>query len=1393
MSLFVDQKLDYPHQVSGFPVGLSWHSSLNTIASISYNDNLQTGSVLVFTENGAVVALSKPRNRNSFPECLAWHPTKNWLVVGWKDGMVSQYDFENEGAHEHLVSNSAVTTVLWNASGNFCVAVNKNNRIFGWMAGSNGLFLPKPSYTADSPQSISCIVFMERLLTYSRSRKSFDNTVGSLGMQTSSNLDVLVGGNQGGLYSVTDWPTVTEVIQLGDAVISMKCFEVVGSRSRTAVVITAANRVIRYSISSTFALEEKLTISLTGKSPLSSVCWLGIDLLAVASVEDVINIWDVSKGESFQLATTQLCKSDTTELVRSVAYNSFSGTLAGATNIGSVLFWQMHPNAPDNQTFRYGFFPLGYLKLTAEVRTFTSSAGTSAFAAISAKHAYILQQRPLAYSFLYPFVAVQSAADAFFLANTTSQRAANEKVTFAVDGLIVGEKTVVVWGESKAILYQISSETEEQGFKLTEMGSFEKKYLAMAVHGSNAVAITSDTLSILSMQGITKFELRVQSVEGDLQLLSVRNSMCAVATSGGYLKLWNLSKVDTKHWTKSKLIRDSVPLFGEFSMININSDASFVGFLVQKLDKMRDTCVYLWNTERNVVLHYECSPSIDPAEKSVTSKISLCTINNARPLSIEWQGDDPRMLCACMESKDIKSGNEKIHTVIATFFSTSEKGLLLNSIMTLEDPGQVLMLGCQIPFVYLYTNPTTDPGKLAITRRFLPDYSGFQPENVDDLKIVLDFSYYSCLGKISEALSAAKSVKNVMVWHHLARLCVRLGKLDYAKVCLGKLGRVDLLEDLRHFAKDNADPDLQLGRLALMLQLPEEAETMFQRKGRPDLIQQYRLASGDWSKVMDNLSLSTIDRLRRRAVLHNMARDDVQFGEVDAAITRLVEANCEAFDVPRLMLRMKPNDLENYIEKQPNRKIITWYAQLLESQNQPVDAMEYCRKAGDIKSIVRMLTQTDQIDAAIDLVRSSKNSAGAFQLAHTLEVEDEVDPQLIIEMYLLSEAYSSAIRICMQYELDDQIMPIALKGDKPGMVVAAKYLERRGYTDKAISLYHKAGYLSQASDLAFEQGYYTNIETISEDITEHTDPKLIERCVEYFAGNNQVDRAVQVLLRARKVNEAVDLSIRYQMTFDERFISTILEHIAESKMDASQRVVVTEKLAGKCLEQGLYHDAARMLIEIGRPEAAMNAIAKTGDTDAITRYIRIIRDPTALTVAGNNLQAHPWHQKREIFDAIVLAYKRAGAHLYLASFYDSWGETACESDQYDTASEAFGKSLDVMKSVNPTRDNSAELDRAKEEVEIKKKVVDYYLDVRHEAESNAPGAVAAAEELLKHTKWDSGVRTGHVFAFLIRMTLKEQSFAKSRKYLQRLMDSCPASQSLADFLDQSIIDKVTQL
>jgi hypothetical protein len=68
----------------------------------------------------------------------------------------------------------------------------------------------------------------------------------------------------------------------------------------------------------------------------------------------------------------------------------------------------------------------------------------------------------------------------------------------------------------------------------------------------------------------------------------------------------------------------------------------------------------------------------------------------------------------------------------------------------------------------------------------------------------------------------------------------------------------------------------------------------------------------------------------------------------------------------------------------------------------------------------------------------------------------------------LAQRHSHGVRLAKQYELDSDLLALAMKSSKAAMLEAADYLAERGHTDKAATLYLKAGKLRKAVDMCFE-------------------------------------------------------------------------------------------------------------------------------------------------------------------------------------------------------------------------------------------------------------------------------------------------------------------------------------
>lgn len=99
---------------------------------------------------------------------------------------------------------------------------------------------------------------------------------------------------------------------------------------------------------------------------------------------------------------------------------------------------------------------------------------------------------------------------------------------------------------------------------------------------------------------------------------------------------------------------------------------------------------------------------------------------------------------------------------------------------------------------------------------------------------------------------------------------------------------------------------------------------------------------------------------------------------------------------------------------------------------------------------------------AAEICNQTGNKAACYQLARTYENQDQVKEA--IHFYTRAQAYGSAIRLCKENDLDDQMMNLALLGSADDMLEAAQYYEmKRGCQDKAVMLYHKVRYQHQQS------------------------------------------------------------------------------------------------------------------------------------------------------------------------------------------------------------------------------------------------------------------------------------------------------------------------------------------
>lgn len=126
--------------------------------------------------------------------------------------------------------------------------------------------------------------------------------------------------------------------------------------------------------------------------------------------------------------------------------------------------------------------------------------------------------------------------------------------------------------------------------------------------------------------------------------------------------------------------------------------------------------------------------------------------------------------------------------ILITMFISSDYGIRVQDIKPM--PPDSRLLAISTPHIAILH-------KLSIRREIMSDFLGLETCNKTTRTAILDFSYNLSLGNMDEAFKAIKTVQSVGVWRSLAKMCVKMKRLDVAGVCLGHMGDARAARALR--------------------------------------------------------------------------------------------------------------------------------------------------------------------------------------------------------------------------------------------------------------------------------------------------------------------------------------------------------------------------------------------------------------------------------------------------------------------------------------------------------------------------------------------------------------------------------------------------------------------
>lgn len=385
---------------------------------------------------------------------------------------------------------------------------------------------------------------------------------------------------------------------------------------------------------------------------------------------------------------------------------------------------------------------------------------------------------------------------------------------------------IVAWSGRRAEVYEIDAkqlsstlfaafDTSASTMAIGSDGSNETVYLYMAVESRVEVA---------NLQGRVTKTLTFGETEGVPLCFDASGGFLAISTAKNVIRLWDIRSRELKALGAPRKFEEGDRKLGEITSLKMNKEGGRIAILARHVDRssghgMSQMKVYVYDVETDTFLDYDCGP-------------------RHYPVACAWDATDPRLLgCETRQMIEVKAGAGEIHQKIAraevaTFFATSDKGLILQDRFSLSDEVKGL-LGVTVPYIFMCNQEGA--GKARLQARLMRDFVGMEGVNGETRKALLEFSFHLTNGNMDEAYRAVKLIKSKGVWENMAHMCVKTQRLDVAEVCLSNMGNARGAMAVRE-AKKEPEPEARIAMVAVQLGLVEDAERLYLQCGRYDLL-----------------------------------------------------------------------------------------------------------------------------------------------------------------------------------------------------------------------------------------------------------------------------------------------------------------------------------------------------------------------------------------------------------------------------------------------------------------------------------------------------------------------------------------------------------------------------
>lgn len=183
----------------------------------------------------------------------------------------------------------------------------------------------------------------------------------------------------------------------------------------------------------------------------------------------------------------------------------------------------------------------------------------------------------------------------------------------------------------------------------------------------------------------------------------------------------------------------------------------------------------------------------------------------------------------------------------------------------------------------------------------LRDFKGIDASDIVTRKKVLDFSLLVAEGNMDQAFRCIRSIQSESIWNNLAQMCVQTGRLDVAKVCLGHMNRARSVRALRKAMEDmSLEEDAKVAVLAIELDMIDEAEALYKKCGRYDLLNRLMQACGRFDEAL--VIAEQLDRVHLKNTYYKYADYLKEQGDIKGALTYYEKCNNATHNITQMLM-----------------------------------------------------------------------------------------------------------------------------------------------------------------------------------------------------------------------------------------------------------------------------------------------------------------------------------------------------------------------------------------------------------------------------------------------------------------------------------------------------------